>query len=267
MAIPLLAAGLAAGGTALLGGIGSALGTNSKNQQINKARREIAALKEAQKAGAQGLQDNLTKAYDPYTRNAGTDYDAWRAASQNYGAQQKTYADAGNFEFDLNSAIDSLMDPYLSQKQDAATRAMEGSAASAGKLNSSAALQGIAKRTGEIYSDAWKDALAAAQRQQQQEYTQWSDSVSRERQAVDQYNKNLMDNLSVLGALSSAGQSATTDLAGKIATLGQDALNTQGNLELARIGLNTQKGSVLGSALTGGLNSGASVLGALSKWA
>lgn len=256
---------LVAGGAAALGAIGSALGTSSKNERINKARKEIAALKQQQAQGYKDLQTGLEQAYSPYTQNAGEDYQAYRQAAGSFGSQQREYADAGDFNFDLNAAIDSLMDPYLSGRTEAATKALEGSAANAGKLNSSATLSSLAKKSGELYSDAWKDALAAAQRQQAQEYGQWSDSINRERQAVDQYNANLMRNLEVLGALSGSGQSAVMDLAGKTTALGQESLTNQGNLDLERIKLGTQKGSVWGNALTGGLNVGANVLGALSN--
>lgn len=261
MAAPLLVAG----GAAALGAIGSALGTSSKNERLSKARKELSALKQQQAQGYQDLQTGLSQAYSPYTQNAQGDFDAYRGAAGSFGTQQREYAGAGDFNFDLNAAIDSLMDPYLSGRTEAATKALEGSAANAGKLNSSATLSSLAKKSGELYSDAWKDALGAAQRQQAQEYGQWSDSINRERQAVDQYNANLMRNLEVLGALSNTGMGATLDLAGKKTALGQESLTNQGNLDLERIKLGTQKGSVLGNALTGGLNVGANVLGALSN--
>ena len=263
MAIPLAAGlGVAAGG-ALLGGLSSAFGASDKNERLKKAAREIDQLKAEQHAGYEGIESGLKNAYDPYTRNAGSDYEAYREAARNYGSNAKTYADAGSFEFDLNSAIDKLMDPYLEGRTEAATRAMEGSAASAGKLNSSATLQGIAKRTGELYSDAWKDALNAAQRQQQQEYTQWSDDVSRERAAVDQYNANLRAQLEALNGLSTSGQNAVMGLANTTAGLQTEDLTNQGNLGLKKIEMKSQMSGIPASAISGALNSGTSVLNAL----
>lgn len=254
--------GLAAGG-ALLGGLSSAFGTSDKNARLRHAGKEIDQLRQEQDAGYRGIQQGLEQAYSPYTANASEDLNAYRTAARNLGSNLQQYGDAGSFEFDLNAAIDKLMDPYLGARTEAATRAMEGSAANAGKLNSSATLQGIAKRSGEIYSDAWKDALNAAQRQQSQEYGQWSDQIARERAAIDQANSNLTAQLSALSGLSNMGQNAVMGLANTSAGLQGENLTNQGNLQLQKIAMRTQQASPLASGLSGAMTGATGVINGL----
>lgn len=263
MAIPLIAAGIAAGGGALLGGLSSAFGASDKNARLKAAGKQIDQLRQEQAQGYAGIQQGLDQAYTPYTENAGADYGAYRQASQNLGQNLQGYADAGSFEFDLNAAIDKLMDPYLEGRTEAATRALEGSAANAGKLNSSATLQGIAKRSGELYSDAWKDALNAAQRQQAQEYGQWSDAIARERAAVDQANANVQAQLAAMGNLAGMGQNATLGLANTKAGLQGENLTNQGNLALQKIAMRSQMADPLAAGVSGALTGGTGVLNAL----
>ena len=265
MAIPLIAAGIAAGGGALLGGLSSAFGASDKNARLKAAGKSIDQLKAQQAAGYENIKGDLAKAYTPYTKNAGADYESYRQAAQQLGANLRQYAEAGSFDFDLDQAINNLMDPLLESKQEAAAKVLEGSAASAGKLNSSATLSSLAKRSGELYDTAWKDALGAAQRQQAQEYGQWSDAIARDRAAVDQYNANLQSQLAAMGNLAGMGQGATLGLANTSAGLSSASLSDQGNLALQKIAMQAQQGSPAAAGLSGALTGATGVLNSLFK--
>lgn len=250
------------GGMAL-GGLASGLGTGDANRRIYNAQKRLEGLKGDMREGYAGISSGLSDAYKPYTATAAQDWSAYRDAAQGFDSQAQRYADAGSFDYDLESAIQSLMDPYLAGKIEAGTKAIEGSAANAGKLQSSASAQAITRKTDDLYSTAWRDALAAAQRQQAQEYGQWSGAVSRDRAAVDQANSILGTRLSLLGDLAGQGLGATTNLAGAQAGLSQSLLSDLGNLGLQQAQLESRKGSILGNTIGGMLTGG---IGGLSAW-
>ena len=262
MPVPLLvAAGIAAAGGA--GAMGSAMsGASQANKNIRNSNKAIEGIKSNIPGQSAELMGMLNDAYSPYTANAASDMNAYRDAVGNIGGYQYNQADP--FAYDLNTKAQQFLDPSMDLQIKEATDAVEGSAANAGKLFSSATGKGIADRSQEIARKAWKESMEMALADRGFEYGMYSDDIDRDRANTDLQVNQFGQKVDAFGNIANMGQDATTNLANQTSNVKMSEYQglNEADMALANNMMNVQDDSFmgnLGSFMTGGAN----VFGAL----
>lgn len=268
MANEALTAGVAtANPWAIAGGVGvGALsgGVNNvvQGRNYNATMRGINSLRATVPGQSQELMRMLSETYGPYTQNAASDYNAYREGVQNADYDQFKYGATDPFAYDLNAKTQGFLDPTMNQQIQAATGAVEGSAANRGKLFSSATGKAISDRASEIAKQSWKDAAAMAMQDRNFEYGKYGSDIDRARQAQDQAAQLYGTKMQGLGTLAGMG----TDMVGQFS---QGQQNIKGNefgtlneLQQQKNMLRMQKpGGFWSGVLQGGLNSFGAIMG------
>jgi hypothetical protein len=264
MAIPLwipIAAAAAAGTGSMLSGMS---GAGQMNDNIGNATGAIGDIKARLPGQSAQLLGELGTAYSPYTANAGADMDAFRSSVM--GGGDFSYAPTEAFNYDLQGGIQQFMDPTVQDQIKAATGAVEGSAANAGGLFSSATGKSIADRAQRISQESWKDALQAAIQDRGFQYGVYGDDISRGREAVDFEQRQVADRTANLGQLAGMGQNAVTNLANQTADIrmGEFQGMNEADLAIANMMMQKQDDSFFGN-LGNFLTGGGSALGSIAS--
>ena len=263
MAIPLL---LAAGAAGLggAGAMGSAMSNAGQaNRNINQANTAIQGIANRIPGQSAELRGELNTAYSPYTQNAQGDMNAYRGA---IGQPNQQYNQFDPFSYDLNAQSQQFLDPSMDFQIQQATDAVEGSAANAGKLFSSATGKGIADRSQEIAKQAWKDSMEMALQDRGFQYGVFGDEVNRDMANTDLAVQQNNQRMGAYGNLANMGQQATTNLANQTSNIRQGEFTgiNEAGMAIANNNMNRQDDSVmgnLGALMTGAGNTFGSLLG------
>lgn len=263
MPIPLAyAAGM--GALSGLGGMGSAMsGASQANQNIDQSNQAIRGIQSRIPGQSEQLLGELGSQYSPYTQNAGSDMDAYRSAM---GQPDQQYNQYDPFAYDLNTQSQQFLDPAMDFQIQQATDAVEGSAANAGKLFSSATGKGIADRTAEIAKNAWKDSMEMALQDRGFQYGVFDDDISRDRANTDLGIQQQGMRMDALGNMVGIGANATTNLANQTSNIRQGEFTgmNEADMAIANNNMNRQDDSFmgnLGAAMSGAGNMFGSLYG------
>lgn len=261
--MPLPIAAIMAGG-ALAGGVGSMLSGNQGAANVSRARRDINALKAQFPGQAAQIEAKLSQAYSPYLQNAGADLASFRRSAQGLDPANFAYEDAPGFDYNMQQGIQSFMDPSTDFQIRQATRAVEGSAANAGKLFSSATGKGIADRSQAIAAQSWKDALQAAMADRAYGREAYESDVGLSRQEQDQRLRAAQAQAGVMGQLAGMGQQASMGYGEASAGNLQNLFQSQNQADLLRAQMLMQKPQTGFGAFMSGAGQ---TLGALAPFA
>jgi hypothetical protein len=260
MAIPLAVIGGVAGAGALGGGLSQYSGASSANNNINSTNNSLDVLKGQLQGQGDTINSMATDAYNPLIQNFGSDMSAYRDIGMNDGKQFQ-YNEVDPFNYDINQGIQKFLDPSMDFQIKQATGAVEGSAANAGGLFSSATGKAVADRSQEIAKQSWKEALQAAMEDRGFESGRFDSDRDRGDRGVefeaDQYNRGLDRKTDVLGTLTGIGAEGTMNLAGEKIDTQRDVFSGMNDIEIQKTINDMQKqddgwGAILGGALTGG---------------
>lgn len=266
--LPLLG-GIMAGG-ALMGGISGASAANQNARNIRGATNAINSIQ-----GRVGGYDPATgtwsgqagdvynyaaNQYSPYTQSAAADMANFRSLA-GQDPSQFYFQEADPYSYNMDQGIQSFMDPSMEFQIREATRAVEGSAANAGKLFSSSTGKGIADRSQEIARQSWKEALQAALQDRAYGASEHQRAIDNAR-AVQAQKANIWGQQAGLqGQLANMGFGATQALANTGTQALSDAYRTMNDADLAKANMLMQRGP----GMLGGFAQGAaSTLGPAS---
>lgn len=249
------------GGSGVLGGLGNYFAGQDQAKANSSAIKYLTGLQSNINDQTQGLVSDLNTAYSPYTANAASDYGALRNAIT--GANYQQYAPTESFDYDLNSAIDSFMNPNVDYLVDQATNAVENSAANAGNLFSGQTGKAIVQQAQDIAQKYRSEAQDLALQDRNFQYQNYQDTISNNRSAIDQANSLLNNSISNLGTLSSMGQNAVTGLANQSTDLWSNAYGDINNIGSVIGQLKSQSSPSLFSSVLGGLGSAGAGLGSI----
>jgi hypothetical protein len=246
MPIPLAyAAGM--GALSGLGGMGSAMsGASQMNSNIDQSNRTIQGIAGQIPGQSEQLRGELSAQYSPYTQNAGSDMDAYRGAMN---APTQQYNQYDPFAYDLNTQSQQFLDPSMDFQIQQATDAVEGSAANAGQLFSSATGKGIADRSQEIAKQAWKDSMQMAMQDRGFSYDVFSDDINRDRANTDLAVNQQGMKMDALGNMVNIGANATTNLANQNSNIRQGEFTgiNEAGMAIANNNMNRQDDSFMGN--------------------
>lgn len=258
MPIPLLAIG----GLAAAGGLSSMLGANESAQNLSNALSTIRGVSDSSKDQLNNIVSSLSSSYSPYLSGASDSLVNYQSLlGQDLSSLE--YDQADPFSYDLNSGIQSFLDPSTDYQVKEATNAVEGSAANAGGLFSSSTAKGIQNRAQNIAQQSYKDALAAALEDRAFQYQTYQGDIQNDQAAKDQLTNLYNSKLTGYGNLANMGLTASTGYADALAAAQQNAYTTQNNAALTAAGLQANASPTGLPAFLGGAGS---VLGSLASF-
>lgn len=263
MAWPLVAA---MAGSAVLGGVGSYLSSESSKDALNS---QLAYLKSLSPQLQSQYSDQIKMIEDKLSQrveSAGGEETVAKYQSMVQGYDPNKYVYSGD-DFAYTSGVEDFQDPAAAYRMKAAQDARQSTLAAQGNLFGGGAQRQLEAEAQELASQEWEKSYSRMSADKQSAYQMYRDKVADTRSALSQQEQGYLNQLGLIGQqkedIYGAQDTAQTN---QLAALQQYQQNTL-NLGQSIAGVQAQKagistaGNVI-QGILGGAGAGANIYGA-----